>query len=166
MLMIDLQGTTARISIAEILSSGKRFVSNPVVFGNFAAGLKPTPDLLLDTRWQVPAGASKAFAFFQLLLHEILPSIYDVRHLEAMGGRFSLRLTGVGDYTVTAFNRRVLTFKGLPLDEGTGAPVVDAEMRPDVFMALCNELIAKLSETTLISLADNTPMSTTRQGTN
>lgn len=149
MLMIDVQTSSARLSLQDIRSGGKRYVSNPIAFCEFIKGLSVTPELLLDARLQSPAGASSRFAFFQLFLHEILPLYYNVRHLEALGGRFALRLTGIGDYTVTAFNRRVLTFKGLPACEKTGVPVIDAEIRPEVFMALCNELLANLSEAVL-----------------
>jgi hypothetical protein len=151
MLMVDLPKTNARITIAEILSSGRRLVSNPIAFSTFTSGISATEELLLNNCWQLSAGASSNFAFFRTLLHDVLPTIYDVRHLESLGGRFCLRLTGIGDFTVIALNRRVVTLKGSPVDD-TGAPVIDAEIRPDAFMALCNELLANLSEKTLMLL--------------
>jgi hypothetical protein len=33
--------------------------------------------------------------------------------------------------------------------DDNGAPIIDAEIRPDVFLALCNEILAELSEKTL-----------------
>lgn len=153
MLMIDLRHSRARITLQEILASGRKYVSNPIAFHAFASGLRPVPDLLLDQRLQSSGSVSGRFAFFRTVMFDILPTIYDVRHLETLGGRFALRLTGVGDYTVIAMNRRVVTLSGLPLDETTGAPVIDAQMRPDVFMALCNEMMAALSESVLNSLA-------------
>lgn len=152
MLMVDFRNNTARITMQEILASGRRLVSNPVAFASFMDGVVLRPELLLDPRWQLPGNASGKFAFFRAAMFEVLPTIYDVRHMEKLGGRFALRLTGVGDYTVIALNRRVVTMSGLPLDEETGKPVIDAEMRADVFMALCNELIADLSERTLKTL--------------
>jgi hypothetical protein len=153
MLMVDMRNSNARITLREVLASGRRYVSNPIAFATFMDGLKLTPELLLDPGWQRPAGASGRFPFFRAVMHDVLPRVYDVRRLEALGGRFALRLTGVGDYSVVALNRRVVTFSGPPLDEETGKPVIDAEMRADVFLALCNELIASLSET-IIRRAD------------
>jgi hypothetical protein len=149
MLMVDMRNTTARISLREIVNGGRRYVSNPIAFNSFVSGVKLTPDLLLEPAWQQSASASAKFPFFRSVMHEVLPRIYDVRQLYAMGGSFALRLTGVGDYTVTAINRRVVTLVGLPMDEATGKPVIDAEMRPDVFMSLCNDMLAQLAETTL-----------------
>ncbi|WP_088348658.1 MULTISPECIES: hypothetical protein [Rhodomicrobium] len=152
MLMVDMRNNTARITMQEILASGRRLVSNPVAFASFMEGLVLTPDILLDPRWQLPGNASSRFSFFRSAMFEVLPTLYDARHLEKLGGRFALRLTGVGDYTVIALNRRVVTLSGLPVEEQSGKPVIDAEMGADVFMALCNELIADLSERTLKTL--------------
>ena len=153
MLMVDMRNSTARITLREILASGRRYVSNPIAFCGFAAGVKMTPGLLLDQDWQNSAGAANRFALFRSVMYELLPRIYDVRKLEAMGGRFALRLTGVGDYTVIALNRRVVTLAGLPRDEVTQQPIIDAEMRADVFLALLNEMLARLAETTLARIA-------------
>jgi hypothetical protein len=143
-----MPNNAARISMKEILGPGRRYVSNPAAFAGFMSGLSLRPSLLLDKRMQRPSDAARRFAFFGAFMHEILPAAYDVRHLEKLGGRFCLRLTGVGDYTVIALNRRVVTLKGLPSD-ATGAKIVDAEMRADAFAALCNDLVAELSQSTL-----------------
>jgi hypothetical protein len=82
----------------------------------------------------------------------VVPRFYDVTHLERLGGRFALRLDGArtqGDFTVVAMNRRVLTLSGLPLDAETGAAVFDAAIRADAYLALWNDLLADLAETTL-----------------
>lgn len=152
MLMVDMRNSTARISLREIVAGGRRYVSNPAAFSGFVAGLKLRPEILTEPEWQSPASAAGRFAFFRSLMHGAVPRLYDVAHLEAVGGRFALRLTGAGrhgDYTVSAINRRVLTFSGLPLDEASGGPVIDAEIRADVFLALWNDLLAELAETTL-----------------
>jgi hypothetical protein len=148
MLMVDMRNMTACLTIEQILASGRRWVSNPVAFASFASGISATAGLLLEKFWQQPASASGGFAFFRIFLHEVLPQLYDVRHLEKLGGRFCLRLTGIGDFTVIALNRRVVTLRGAPLDADSG-PVIDTEMRPDVFLAFCNELVANISERTL-----------------
>ncbi|XSC45553.1 hypothetical protein ACF1BQ_005525 [Bradyrhizobium sp. RDT10] len=86
----------------------------------------------------------------------LLPQLYDVRHLEALGGRFALRVTGIGrhgDFTTMAVNRRVVTLTGLPLDEASGAAIADASVRADVFLALWNDMLADLAETTLAHIA-------------
>lgn len=154
MLMVDMRDTNARITIKEILSSGTRWVSNPFAFSAFASGLAMNnSDLLLDKRWRTPAGASSRFGYFNVVMHELLPAFYDVTRLKALGGRFALRLTDIGDFTVIAMNRRVVTLAGLPLDDSTGNPIIDVEMRGDVFMAMCNELLADLAERTLKTLA-------------
>ncbi len=152
MLMVDLRKTTARISMREIQASGRRYVSNPVAFSYFMSGVKLSPVMLLDKDWQNSGAASSRFAYFRTVMHHLLPRVYDVRHLEQLGGRFALRLTRVGDYTVMALNRRVVTLAGLPKEDETGKPVFDAEMRADVFMALCNGMLAELAEKTLKAL--------------
>jgi hypothetical protein len=146
------------MSLQEILAGGKRYVSNPALFCEFMKGLKVGYGLLLDQRLTTAASASGGFMLFNFFLHEILPEYYNVRHLEAMGRRFALRLNGVGDYTVTALNRRVVTFKGLPISEATKTLVIDVEMRPEVFIALCNEIVAQLSERVLLSTANLQPV--------
>jgi hypothetical protein len=154
MLMVDLRSTNARLTVQDILNSGRRLVSNPIAFAAFLSGLRLPAAVLADKRWQLSGSASGGFAFFRTFLHEIVPEHYDVRHLEHLGGCFSLRLTGVGDFSVMALNRRVVTLRSAPIDEATRAPVIDVEMRADVLMAVCNELLASLSERTLKALAD------------
>lgn len=153
MLLIDTRNTNARVTMREILSSGRRWVSNPIAFASFMAGLTLTSDLLLDKRLRQSGGVSDRGALFRSILHEIVPPRYDVRHLERLGGRFALRLTGIADFTVIALNRRVLTLSGLPVDDVTGEDIVDAEMGGEVFMALCNDLIADLSVRTLQAIS-------------
>jgi hypothetical protein len=153
MLMIDLRNGNARITLHEMMSARRDAVSNPIAFASFASGLSLPPELLTHRCWQLPAGASGGFSFFRSFMHEVVPAAYDARHLQRLGGRFALRLTGgAGDFTVITMLRRVITLRGLPLDEINGRPVCDAEMRSDVFLAYCNELLAKLSEQTLIRL--------------
>lgn len=156
MLMVDLRNSTARISLAEIISSGRRYVSNPAAFASFMQGLRLTPSILTEREWQHAASAAGNFTFFRSLMHGAVPRLYDAAHLDALGGRFALRLGGAGrygDYTVTLINRRVLTLSGLPLDEASGGPVIDAEIRADVFLALWNDLLVELAQTTLERLA-------------
>lgn len=147
--MIDMHNSTARIGLDEIRAGGLAYVSDPEAFARFAAGVALTPGLLLDQSWRNPGGATAGFSYFNAVMHHALPRIYDVRHLERLGGRFALRLTATGDYTVAAVNRRVVTLSGLPIDETTGESVADAELRPDVFMAFFNGLLAELADATL-----------------
>jgi hypothetical protein len=156
MLMIDMRNSTARISLAEIMAGGRRYVSNPAAFAQFMAGLRLTPAILGEPEWQNAASAAGNFTFFRSLMQAAVPRLYDAGHLDTLGGRFALRLGGAGrygDYTVSLINRRVLTLSGLPLDEVTGQPVIDAEIRADVFLALWNDLLAELAQTTLERLA-------------
>lgn len=149
MLSIDQRGTAARLSLPEIVTGGSRYVSAPAAFAGFVAGLKVRRELLTEPGWNQAAGAAGRFAWFRTLMHGVVPRVYDVAHLERLGGRFALRLDGAGDFTVIAMNRRVLTLSGLPLDDETGLPVIDAAIRADAFQALWNDLIADLAETTL-----------------
>jgi hypothetical protein len=152
MLMVDMRNTTARISLREIATSGRRYGSNPVAFSSFMAGVQLGPDLLMEEVWQNSASAASGFSLFRTLMHGVLPRFYDVRHLEKLGGRFALRLDGAGrrgEFTVIALNRRVVTLSGLPLDEANGGAVVDSSIRADVFLALWNDLLAAVAETTL-----------------
>jgi hypothetical protein len=155
MLMIDLRNSTARISMREIAAAGRRYASNPIALSSFMAGVRLTPEVLLDGTWRNPAGAAGNFAFFRNLMLGLLPRLYDVRHLEALGGRFALRVTGLGrhgDYTTMAVNRRVVTLTGLPLDETSNTAIVDASIRADAFLALWNDMLASLAETTLANI--------------
>jgi hypothetical protein len=113
------------------------------------SGLKPSSDLLLDHRLAGPGRSGNRFMFFHVVMHELLPAHYDVRHLQSLGGRFCLRLTAVGDYTVIALNRRVVTLRGLPADPATGQMTFDAEVRADAFRALCNDIVVELCERTV-----------------
>lgn len=156
MLMIDMRNSTARISLREIMDGGRRYVSNPAAFSAFVAGLRLDPKILSEPEWYRSASAAGRFAFFRSLMHGLVPRLYDAAHLDALGGRFALRLAGAGrfgDYTVTLINRRVLTLSGLPLDEESGRAVIDAEIRADVFLALWNDLLAELARSTLEQLA-------------
>jgi hypothetical protein len=156
MLMIDTRNSTARITMREIAAAGRRYASNPIALSSFMAGVRLTPELLLEGMWRNPAGAAGKFAFFPNLMLGLLPRIYDVRHLEALGGRFALRVTGIGrhgDYTTMAVNRRVVTLTGLPLDEASGTSIIEASIRADAFLALWNDMLADLAETTLTRIA-------------
>ena len=150
MLMVDGH-TSARITLEEILTTGTPVVSNSIAFASFARGLRLEPALLTDKCWRTPGDAAARFGFFRVFMHETLPRFYDVRHLESMGGRFSLRLTRIADFTVVAMNCRIVTLQGPPQDD-TAAAIIHAEMSGAVFMAFCNELLAQATETTLRAL--------------
>lgn len=149
MLLIDMRNTNAKVSLREILSSGRRWVSNPIAFAAFWQGFSATADLLLDKRLQQGAGLPQGGALFRTVMHEILPPRYDVRVLDRLGGRFALRLTGVADFTTISLNRRVVTLTGLPVDDVSGDNIIDVEMGGDVFLALLNDTVATLSARTL-----------------
>ena len=147
MLIVDMNNRAARITMRELVAAGRRYASNPIAFARFMAGLKPSSDLLLDRRLGPGPGRSgNRFTFFHVVMHELLPAHYDVQHLQSLGGRFCLRLTAVGDYTVIALNRRVVTLRGLPADPATGQMTFDAEVRADAFRALCNDIVVELCE--------------------
>lgn len=157
MLSVDLRGNSARLSLAEIISGGERYVSSPAAFAAFAMGLRLEPWLLAEGLGGQGAGAAAGFTYFRALMHGVVPRIYDVRHLERLGGRFALRIAdlgGRGDFTVIAMNRRVLTLSGLPHDAATGRPVIDAEIHAGAFLAFCNDLLAELAEGTLRRIAE------------
>jgi hypothetical protein len=149
MLVVDMNNHAAQITMKEFVAAGRRYVSNPNAFASFMSGLKPSFDLLLDHRLGGPGQSGNRFTFFHVVMHELLPAHYDVRHLQALGGRFCLRLTAIGDYTVIALNRRVVTVRGLPADPVTGQQIVDAEVCADAFRALCNDVVVQLCERTL-----------------
>ena len=149
MLIVDMTNHAARITMNEFIAAGRRYVSNPVAFASFMSGLKPSSDLLLDHRLAGPGQSANRSTFFHLVMHELLPPHYDPQHLQSLGGRFCLRLTAVGDYTVIALNRRVVTLRGLPADPVTGQQILDAEVRADAFRALCNDVVVRLCERTV-----------------
>jgi len=154
--MIDMRNSTARITMGEIAAGGRRYASNPVAFSSFMAGVRLTPEALLEGTWRSPAGAAGNYAFFSNLMLGLLPRFYDVRHLETLGGRFALRVTEIGrggEFTTVAVNRRVVTLTGLPLDEASGTTIADASIRADAFLALWNDMLADLAEKTLADIA-------------
>ena len=140
MQIIDMDRFSARISMKDV-AAGKRWVSNPAAFEAFMAGVNFNATTHLDSIWRLPPDIARRNTLFLAIVSELLPSVYDVRHLESLGGRFALRITGIGDYTVTALNRRIVTFTNLPVDEATSEPVIDVEIRADVFLAVINELV-------------------------
>ena len=150
MLMVDLHSTSARITLEEILTAGTPLVSNPVAFATFMRGLRLSRRSLLTSagrRPETPPRISASSGYSCMTF----PRFYGVRHLESIGGRFSLRLTRIADFTVVAINRRVVTLQGPPQDD-TGAAIIHAEMSGTVFMAICNELLARATETALLAL--------------
>lgn len=156
MIVIDARQNLPRLSIDEIIAAGPRYASDPAAFSAFAQGLRPETWLLDASGTGSLAGASAGFAFYGMLMHEVVPRLYDVRHLDKLGGRFALRLGGLGprgEFTVIAMNRRVLTLSGLPRDEATGQPVVDAEIRADAFLAFWKDFLAQIALSTLFKAA-------------
>ena len=155
MLIIDKQHSAARLSLAEITAPGRGYVSDPDAFAGFVTGLKLESWIIAEPAWRTAPGRAGA-PYFATLMHGAVPRFYDAAHLETLGGRFALRIAGLngrGDFTVTVMNRRVLTLSGLPHDAETGQPVIDAEIRAEAFLALCNDLLAELAQTTLDRLA-------------
>ena len=149
MLMVDMPNSTARIGLADLRASGAAYCTNPERFAAFWETIELTPGMLLEPGWRDSGSAAAGFPYFAAVMHGVVPRACGVRALEALDGRFALRITGAGDYTVIAMNRRVVTLAGLPADDATGEVVLDAEIRADAFMALCNDLLADLAEATL-----------------
>jgi len=144
MLQIDSRSQLA-LGIDDVCALDETRLSNATRFREFASGLEVTPTLLTQLRWQSTGFGAGPSAAFEIIMHEMLPEAYDVNVLESKGP-FGVRITGVGDFTVTAINLRVLVFKGLPLDMMTNKEVVDIEIAPDVFMAFCRGQILAVSE--------------------
>ena len=153
MLMLDLHNTRARAGMADVAVSGNSPEANVESFSTFWSGISLHPRQLLEPRWRVSGSAGGGFAYFRAFMHETLPESYDPSHLDRLGGRFCLRIIDVGGFTVMVVLGRVLTLEGLPTDGKTGEPLVHAEVEADIFMALCNELLAELAEATLSNLS-------------
>ncbi len=141
-------GGGPRITLDDIRATRNRYSSNPAMLSAFVAGFRPAPDLLLDRALLGAVGASGRHGFYGYVLHDLLPRIYDAHHLSTLGGRFALMLDGVGGYTITPLNRRIITLRGLPVDL-TGRTIVDLSVRADVFLALFNQMLADMAEQTL-----------------
>ncbi len=156
MLMVDLHNSRARLSISDITSPENRRGFGHDAFSTFWSGLSLGPHCLLEQSWRFSGSASSSFAYFRSFMHQTLPANYDVTHLDKLGGRFRLRITGVGGFTVMTLLGRIVTLSGLPIDHVTGEPVIDAELSADVFMALCNGLLADLAEKTLAGVDAST----------
>ncbi|MGC4024514.1 MAG: pre-peptidase C-terminal domain-containing protein [Mesorhizobium sp.] len=148
MLVLD-SVTNVALSVDDVCALDATRISNPHTFRKFAAGLRMEPDFLLNDRWsQLPALNSPAQMFGVIML-EMLPLCYDAAELEKLGGSFSIRIIGVGDYTFIAMNRRVITLFGLPIDAGTGIETLDLEIAPDVLQAFCRGLLLDIADDVL-----------------
>ncbi|MGD1881491.1 MAG: hypothetical protein ACFB11_04085 [Paracoccaceae bacterium] len=163
MQMIDTLplGGGPRITLEQIQVAGQRYSANPMAFAMFAAGIRPHSDLLLDGQLTRPVGASGRYAFFDYVMHRILPGLFSPDHLAQLGGRFALRIDGVGSYTLTMLNRRIITLKGLPHCPD-GKPLADSSIRADAFLGLFNQMLADLATQVL---TQNTPTEADHTGT-
>lgn len=121
-------------------------VSNPEQFRKFAEGIAIDGNFLHNERWSHTAPPQTASGVYDHVMHEMLPTVYNAAWLETQGGHFGIRLTGVGDYTVLAINRRVVTLSGLPTDVETGLEAIDFEMSPDIFLAFARGLLLNAAE--------------------
>lgn len=135
--------------MAQVRSAGSRYASNPIALASFMAGLQLQPNLLLDEQLNRSVGASGRNFFFSYVMHHVLPRVFSPSHLVGLGGRFALGIEGVGAYTVTILNRRVVTLAGFPLDMD-GRTVTDTIVRADAFLALFNHALSDLAEQTLL----------------
>jgi len=86
---------------------------------------------------------------FGVVMHEMLPICYDASVLEAIGGTFCMRISGVGEYTLAVVSRRIVTLAGLPVDAKTQAKIIDLEIAPDVMLAFCRGLLLDIADDVL-----------------
>jgi hypothetical protein len=148
--MIQLDSiSNLALSVEDVMALDRTRVSDPRRFQDLAKGIHLAEDFLLNDRWaQFPKSTHPTYAF-DLVMQEMLPTAYSAAWLEKLGGHFGLRITNVGDYTMMAVQRRVVTLSGLPRDMKTNEEVVDLEISPDIFMAFCRGLILDVAEDVL-----------------
>jgi len=148
MLILD-SVTNVALSVDDVCKLDGSRVSNPDIFRKFAGGLRLDENFLMNDRWAQLAPAKSPSALYGLIMQEMLPISYDANWLEAMGGSLSIRITDVGDYTLVAMNRRVVTLSGLPVDAVTNEQTFDLEIAPEVILSFCRGLLLDVAEDVL-----------------
>ena len=147
MLHIDSLNKLA-LSLEDIrrMSSGR--ISDVGAFEKFAGGVRLDEEFLSNDRWGGQT-LTNGTDMFNLVLHEMLPTVYDATYLEKIGGSVSIRIAGVGDYTMIAVCGRVVTLSGAVVDGNTGEEYFDFEIAPDVFMGFCRTLLLEMADNIL-----------------
>lgn len=146
---IDSVPVSFYITPTEIIGAGEDTTCNPEAFVAFMEGLVFSDEDLLDERIaSLVNGRGAMFGsdtiFFQTFMHFVLPKHYDVNYMSKNGGRFTLRITGVSDYTVSIFLGRLVVFNGAQPDQASGKKEFDTEVRADIFLATLNNIFANL----------------------
>lgn len=144
MLHID---TTSMLTydVDQVCSMDRGRISDPEKFRGFANGIEMREEFLLHDRWKKNS-ATTTKGVFDIMMHEMLPLVYDPAHLASLGGLLGLKITDVGGYSITAVSHRVVVLSDLPIDWQTGQEVIDFEISGDVFMAFCRGLVLRVSE--------------------
>lgn len=148
MLMLD-SVSNLTLGVEEVCGLDRSRVSNAVAFRKFAGGMRLEKDFLLNDRWANLPQVTSPVAMYGVIMHEMLPVSYDAAWLEGLGGHFSIRISGIGDYTLIALNRRVVTLSGLPVDHDSNAETIDLEIAPEVLQAYCRGLLLDIADEVL-----------------
>lgn len=148
MLILDSVANVA-LSVEDVCALDASRISNPVMFRKFAVGLRVDEDFLLNDRWEKMPALNAPSMLFGAIMQEMLPVSYDAGWLEGLGGSFSIRITGVGEYTLISMSRRVVTLCGLATDAATNEQTIDLEIAPEVMLAFCRGLLLEMAEDVL-----------------
>lgn len=148
MLILDSVANVA-LSVDDVCALDASRISNPVMFRKFAGGLRVDENFLLNDRWEKMPALNAPSLLFGAIMQEMLPVSYDAGWLEGLGGSFSIRITGVGEYTLISMSRRVVTLCGLPTDAVTNEQSADLEIAPEVMLAFCRGLLLEMADDVL-----------------
>ncbi len=136
------------LTVDDIIQMDTGRVSNTENFEKFSKGINLREDFLLNDRWNTSALEAGA-SIFDFVMHEMLPSVYDVSWLDKIGGHFGIRITGVGDYTALSVNHRVVTLAGASVDFETYEEVIDVEIAPEVLSGFFRGLLLDVADSVL-----------------
>ncbi len=139
------------LSCDEVLQLSTVQIEGKSMFEKFTKGIQLNADILFSKYWNGIDGSMTNSAGYTLsfVMLEILPHCYDIKHLQSIGGSLGFKILGVGDFTIYAFNQRVVVLTGLPFDSEIEQEICDIQIVPDVFIAFLRGQLLGLSESIL-----------------
>ncbi|KMW56366.1 hypothetical protein AIOL_001318 [Candidatus Rhodobacter oscarellae] len=129
------------MSAGQVMALGAPRLHNPEGFASFIAGLSFTVD---ESKWQGLPNLNEADSLghiFQILIQDMLPIYYDVKHLKSLGGRISFRVTDIGEFSILDICNRVMAFRDIPYDEATGEALIDFEIEGGAMLCYLRHVV-------------------------
>ncbi|MDE1461792.1 hypothetical protein [Spartinivicinus poritis] len=146
MLVVDSNRMLCLTAEEVVELSGDK-LKNSDAFLTFASSIHLSEDVILEAaemRFQIDTTKD----VFNVVIHDLLPKCLDIKKMHQFD-YVGIRITGIGDYCLTAINGRLATFDGLPETGFTGEQVLSFEIAPDIFLAYCRGLLLEISDQVL-----------------